>query len=325
MNSSAWSPAAAKEEPATHTKQVRAPEHKGASVPVPPPSPRPARERPHWVATAHGQGERWDPRDEAGVPPNGEWGAVATAGGGGLGAPPERHPAAAAVLPSGSAPSQALYSGQCGGSPAGGSPGDSPSTQPPLTAGDLGGAGPGQERALCARLPHNASSHRGRQQQGWVPVTPDGDGTHHPMAPSQRGPGLALKSCPDAAELQHVGLRADGILGCCGCPEPSHPHPAWVHGMRALVSPWPHSTYDPREQHGVPAALGGCRSSVVPVSPPQTPPVPIPAYTAPPHYTPPCPACPPRRLTWAASGPQMGAVASDLLTPAGRGQQARCT
>lgn len=85
---------------------------------------------------------------------------------------------------------------------------DSPSTQLSLTAGDLGGGGGvltgARKDALCS-LTHNAGSHRAQQQWGCVPVTPGGDGTHHPVAPSQRGPGLALMSCPDAAKLWDKG------------------------------------------------------------------------------------------------------------------------
>lgn len=55
MNSSAWTPAAAKEELATHTKQVWTPKYKGTSVLSHPP-PCAQQERPRWVATAHGLG-----------------------------------------------------------------------------------------------------------------------------------------------------------------------------------------------------------------------------------------------------------------------------
>lgn len=73
----------------------------------------------------------------------------------------------------------------------------------------------------------------------------------------------------------------------------------------------------------MPAALGACWNSTVLVSPPWTPQCSCPPHTSPPAA--PLSKCPPQWLMPAVSGPQMGAVTLDLLTPAGRRQQARCT
>lgn len=130
---------------------------------------------------------------------------------------------------------------------------------------------------------------------------------------------LGLHQYP-ARMLPSSGIRAGGILGFHRCPKPSFPHPRPAdgcvgRGCRSLCGPTAPMTL--WEQHGVPGAYQSTAKS--------------------PHHGRPCapsrcsPCCPhpavysPPWLMPAASGPQMGAVASDLLTPAGRGQQARCT
>lgn len=72
MNGSAQSPAAAKGEPETHTKQVQAPEHKGASVLVPPP---PCAQPGEVLLGGHCPrlgGKFWDPWVEAEAPLDGK-------------------------------------------------------------------------------------------------------------------------------------------------------------------------------------------------------------------------------------------------------------
>lgn len=176
----------------------------------------------------------------------------------------------------------------------------------------------GVRKGVLCRLSHNVSSHRGQQQQ------------HHPQwrwHPSPHGSVPArvwahTNVLSDAAK--QTGLRADSILGCHGHPKLSLPHPRPADGCmryrRVLIRPWPYSS-----NMGCWTALGACQSTTVPVFPPQTPPSPCSLMLLPLLPLSPCPVCPPPQLMWAVRWPQMGAVALDLLTPAGRGQQARCT
>lgn len=58
----------------------------------------------------------------------------------------------------------------------------------------------------------------------WTTTTTTGMSTHHPMAPSQCDPGLALVFCLGAAQLWQVVLRADVIFACCRYSKPSLTH-----------------------------------------------------------------------------------------------------
>lgn len=156
---------------------------------------------------------------------------------------------------------------------------------------------------------------------------PSRDGTHHPTSLSQHSPGVTLMSCTDAVELWHVRLMAfRGAEVPQALPSPPEAGDGRVHGVRVLAAcPQSHSTHAPTgAAQGDSSPRSWSELHGADLTTTDTP-VPMPTSSLS-HSSPPSP-CPPRwlTLTLAVSGPQTGAVSEDVLTLAGRGQQARFT
>ena len=163
------------------------------------------------------------------------------------------------------------------------------------------------------------------------PTTTTGISTHHPQQRWHPSPHGSIPAWPWAHAnvlprcYRALAGWAEGrwhFWGAAGTPNPAFSTQGQVMGTQDESAG---QSVTLREQHGVPAALGAHWSSTVTVSPPPwTPHAHTHAHS---RCSPRCiPAmCPPQWLMPSASGPQMGAVALDLLTPAGCRQQARCT